>query len=168
LDGTITKSDLRGQIFHTIGKGWFHNDVAELYDKISQNNYRFVYLSARSILQSRSSKNLINTVKQDEFSLPNGPLLLNPSSLLTSLTIELTNNSDDFKISCLNSLRQIFKTNPFFAGFGNKTTDLKTYKEIGIDENLIFIVNQTGFINNDLKLSYKKLINYVNFIFPKI
>jgi len=159
---------LRGQIFHTIGKQWFHNDVAELYDKIARNNYRFVYLSARSILQSRISKSLINTVKQDDYSLPNGPLLLNPSGLLTSLTIELTQNSDEFKICCLKSLRKIFKNNPFYAGFGNKQTDFKTYKDVGIDDNFIFIVNQTGFINNDLKLSYKKLINYINFIFPKL
>ena len=169
LDGTITKSDVRGQIMTRIGKDWSQSDVAELYQKIASNGYKFIYLSARSICQSESTRNLIESVKQDKYSLPKGPLLLNPNDLLSCFVSEVYyKNSNEFKISSLNNLKSLFKENPFYAGFGNKITDLITYRTIGIDDNLIFIIDQNGFVNNDDKLTYKKLVNYVNYSFSKI
>lgn len=169
LDGTITKSDVRGQILTRIGRDWSHSDVAELYQNIEKKGYKFIYLSARSLCQSESTRNLIESLKQEKYSLPKGPLLLNPNDLLSCFASEIYHkNSNEFKISSLNNLKCLFKENPFYAGFGNRLTDLITYRTIGIDDNLIFIVDQNGFVNEDNKLTYKKLINYVDFNFSKV
>ena len=49
IDGTITKSDVRGQFFHMIGRDWSQCDVVKLFRKIAENGYHIVYLSARAI-----------------------------------------------------------------------------------------------------------------------
>ncbi|CAF5078748.1 unnamed protein product, partial [Rotaria sp. Silwood1] len=52
IDGTITKSDLFGHIFPLFGKDWSYDGVAKLFQSIKNNNYKFIYLSARAIGQS--------------------------------------------------------------------------------------------------------------------
>ena len=49
IDGTITKSDVLGQILPIIGKDWAQGGVAQLFTKIKNNGYNFLYLSARAI-----------------------------------------------------------------------------------------------------------------------
>lgn len=46
IDGTITKSDALGMLLPAVGAGtgWTHDGVARLYNKITANNYKFVYL----------------------------------------------------------------------------------------------------------------------------
>lgn len=167
LDGTVTKSNVLGQVLTRFGRDWSQCDVAELYHKIFKNDYKFVYLSARSISQSESTRSLIDNVKQNNYCLPKGPLLLNPSDLLSSLSSELIfKKSTEFKVNCINNLKTLFKINPFHAGFGNTLQDSMTYKSIGINENFIFIINKSGALNNDTTLTYKELISLVNFAFP--
>jgi phosphatidate phosphatase LPIN len=66
--------------------------------------------------------------------------------------------------------------NPFYAGFGNRPTDTKSYKAVGISASRIFLINPTG----DLKLdrltfftpywasSYAKLTEEVDKVFPPL
>ena len=49
IDGTITKSDVLGQVLPMIGKDWSHQGVATLFTNIQKNGYEFVYLTARAI-----------------------------------------------------------------------------------------------------------------------
>merc|ERR1712241_1206769 len=56
IDGTITKSDVLGHILPVIGKDWAHSGVADLYSKIDENGYKIMYLSARAIGQSSTTK----------------------------------------------------------------------------------------------------------------
>ena len=75
-----------------------------------------------------------------------GPILLNPSSLISALLREVwTKNPEEFKISCLEGIKTLFpekyKT-PFYAGFGNKSNDETAYtkvdiphKRVGFQEN---------------------------------
>lgn len=53
IDGTITKSDVLGHILPIIGKDWAQGGVAQLFTKIKNNGYNFLYLSARAIGKSR-------------------------------------------------------------------------------------------------------------------
>ena len=48
IDGTITKSDLRGFIFSNIFK-WYHKNVFKFFIKLEDNNIIVIYLSMRSI-----------------------------------------------------------------------------------------------------------------------
>ena len=47
IDGTITKSDILGQLLPK----WFHEGVTKLFTEIYKRNYKVVYLTARAIGQ---------------------------------------------------------------------------------------------------------------------
>jgi len=63
---------------------WSQPGVTELYQKIHHNGYRFLYLTARAIGQSQMTRDYLCKLEQNETRLPDGPLLLSPSSLLSA------------------------------------------------------------------------------------
>ena len=64
IDGTITKSDVRGMLLPLIGFGdWAQGEVASLFSKISSNGYKVVYLSARSISQASETKAYLESLR---------------------------------------------------------------------------------------------------------
>lgn len=84
IDGTITKSDILGHILPVIGKDWAQSGVANLFDKIKENGYKLLYLSARAIGQARLTREYLKSVRQGNICLPDGPLLLSPTSLISA------------------------------------------------------------------------------------
>jgi len=53
--------------------------------------------------------------------LPDGPVFMSPDRILHSFHREvILRKPDEFKIECLNKIRNLFDDNPFFAGFGNR------------------------------------------------
>jgi phosphatidate phosphatase LPIN len=67
-----------------IGNSWAQAGVSQLFTKIALNNYKFLYLSARAIGQARITREYLRSVRQDDHELPVGPVMLNPSSLLSA------------------------------------------------------------------------------------
>ncbi|CAG2191472.1 LPIN [Mytilus edulis] len=127
IDGTITKSDVLGQILPIIGKDWSQSGVAQLYTSINTNGYKFLYLSARAIGQSKVTKDLLKSIKQEVHVLPEGPLLLSPTSLVSAFHREVIEKKpEEFKIACLKDIGSLFPpfTQAFYAGFGNKVNNL--------------------------------------------
>lgn len=121
IDGTITKSDVLGHILPRIGRDWAQSGVANLFTKIKENGYKMLYLSARAIGQAEGTREYLKSVKQGELCLPDGPLLLSPTSLLSAFHREVIEKKpEEFKISCLKDIQALFPSNPFYAGFGNK------------------------------------------------
>ncbi|PSN31896.1 hypothetical protein C0J52_21201 [Blattella germanica] len=123
IDGTITKSDVLGHILPIVGKDWAQSGVAQLFTKIKNNGYRLLYLSARAIGQARVTREYLKSIKQGDLSLPDGPLLLNPTSLISAFHREVIEKKpEEFKISCLRDIQALFPSNskPFYAGYGNK------------------------------------------------
>ena len=84
IDGTITKSDVLGQVLPYLGRDWAQSGVANLYTKIYDNGYKFVYLSARAIGQAGTTRGYLRSVRQGDLCLPDGPLLLSPTSLISA------------------------------------------------------------------------------------
>ena len=84
IDGTITKSDILGHILPVIGNDWAQSGVANLFDKIQENGYKLLYLSARAIGQAKITREYLRSVKQGNICLPDGPLLLSPTSLISA------------------------------------------------------------------------------------
>ena len=125
IDGTITKSDVLGHVFPMIGRDWAQSGVASLFTKIVNNGYHIVYLSARAIGQASITKEYLASVKQGEVNLPDGPIFLNPTSLVNAFHREVIEKKPEaFKIACLRDIRSLFpeatNPNPFYAGYGNR------------------------------------------------
>lgn len=90
IDGTITKSDVWGQVLPIFGRDWTQTGVADLYSAIERNHYKFMYLSARAIGQSGLTRNLLKNINQGGLTLPNGPLLVTPTSLIAAFQKEVS------------------------------------------------------------------------------
>lgn len=112
-----------GHILPIVGKDWAQSGVAKLFTKIKDNGYKLLYLSARAIGQSRVTRDYLKSIKQEDLSLPEGPVLLNPTSLLNAFHREVIEKKpEEFKISCLKDIQALFPADnkPFYAGYGNK------------------------------------------------
>ena len=107
--------------------------MASLFSKIRSNGYKVVYLSARSISQATETKAYLQSLRQGDLRLPPGPLLLNPESALRSFKREVIDRRPEiFKIKCLDTLKDLYDRNPYFAGYGNKATDVAAYQVIKV------------------------------------
>lgn len=172
IDGTITKSDILGHLYNFVGKDWTHNGVAELFTQIGKNNYRIIYLTARALGQSNTTRNYLKTVAQNSFTLPDGPIILSPDGLFGALYREvIAKKPEDFKIHCLQTIKELFgEVNPFFAGFGNKVSDAYTYKVLGIPNNRIYTINPEGKLlaeyTQSLVGTYHTMNEFIDSIFP--
>jgi len=176
IDGTITKSDVLGHVFPAfVGGARAQMGVAELYSRIEMNGYRIVYLSSRAIGQSHYTKTYLNSIVQGSTTLPDGPLLLSPTSVLMALKMEvIERRPDEFKISCLKDLKSLFPVDqPFFAGLGNRETDIKSYQAVGIPLQRILMIDYYGLVRWADKSGYisdfkAMAADTVDFIFPPI
>ncbi|XP_006821036.1 phosphatidate phosphatase LPIN2-like [Saccoglossus kowalevskii] len=174
IDGTITKSDVFGQILPVFGKDWTQSGVANLYTCIQKNGYQFLYLSARAIGQSSITKGYLKSVKQEKLELPDGPLLLSPTSLITAFHREVIEKKpEEFKISCLRDIQALFPSkNPFCAGFGNKINDVWAYRAVGVPISRIFTINPKGELKYELtqffQSTYDKLSDLSDHLFPPL
>ncbi|KAF3832452.1 hypothetical protein F7725_026117 [Dissostichus mawsoni] len=173
IDGTITRSDTLGHILPTLGKDWTHQGIARFYHKVSQNGYKFMFCSARAIGMADMTRGYLHWVNERGTMLPMGPVLLSPSSLFSALHREVIEKKPEkFKIECLSDIKQLFypNTEPFYAAFGNRATDVYSYKEVGVPLNRIFTVNPKGeLIQEHAKTnisSYVRLCEMVDHDFP--
>ncbi|XP_029452737.1 LOW QUALITY PROTEIN: phosphatidate phosphatase LPIN1 [Rhinatrema bivittatum] len=173
IDGTITRSDTLGHILPTLGKDWTHQGIAKLYHKVSQNGYKILYCSARAIGMADMTRGYLHWVNERGTVLPQGPVLLSPSSLFSALHREVIEKKPEkFKIQCLTDIKNLFYPNlePFYAAFGNRHTDVYSYKEVGVSLNRIFTVNPKGeLIQEHAKTnisSYIRLCEVVDHVFP--
>ncbi|XP_037101047.1 phosphatidate phosphatase LPIN1 isoform X1 [Syngnathus acus] len=173
IDGTITRSDTLGHILPTLGKDWTHQGIAQLYHKVSQNGYKILYCSARAIGMADMTRGYLHWVNERGTMLPVGPVLLSPSSLFSALHREVIEKKPEkFKVECLTDIRNLFypNTQPFYAAFGNRPTDVFSYKEVGVPLKRIFTVNPKGeLVQEHAKTnisSYVRLGEVVDHVFP--
>jgi len=162
IDGTITKSDVLGHILPVIGRDWAQSGVAELFTKIRNNGYHIMYLSARAIGQATITKDYLQSVKQGDVTLPDGPLFLNPESLIHAFRKEVIDrNPEEFKIRCLKDIQSLFEgKNPFFAGYGNRPNDAYAYRAVGIPISRIFTINPAGELRHELTQNFQTSYTY--------
>ncbi|XP_047436545.1 phosphatidate phosphatase LPIN1 isoform X2 [Mugil cephalus] len=173
IDGTITRSDTLGHILPTLGKDWTHQGIAQLYHRVSLNGYKFMYCSARAIGMADMTRGYLHWVNERGTMLPMGPVLLSPSSLFSALHREVIEKKPEkFKIECLTDIKNLFypNTEPFYAAFGNRATDVYSYKEVGVPLNRIFTVNPKGEVTQEQAKanisSFGHLCEMVDHVFP--
>ncbi|KAH3745111.1 lipin family protein [Pelomyxa schiedti] len=179
VDGTVTKSDFRGQLFTYLGQDWLHKSVAQLFTNISQNGYTVVYLTSRPIGQARQTRDFITSVTQTAgpanflYTLPMGPIFTTPFRLFDAVDKEMIHKRPEvYKVECLQDIVQLFpeNTNPIVAGFGNKKTDQSAYQIAGVPEDKIFLINsrEEVEVHSVIKQGYTDLNSQVNDLFPPI
>ena len=171
VDGTVTKSDVRGNLLPRLGKDWTHPGICSLYKGIEDNGYKILYLTARSISQIDGTRQFLQGVRQGEgVGLPDGPVVGTPDKIFTAFTREvITRTPHVFKIECLENIMTAFPARPFFAGIGNRVGDVVSYTAVGIPPEKILIVDKKSAIHVcDTVSSYKTLTQLVNLTFPRV
>lgn len=169
IDGTITKSDVMGQLMPMLGRDWTHLGVGALYANIARNGYRFVYLTSRAIGQAGQTKAYLRGL-----ALPEGPVIMSPDRLLVSFNREvIQRRPEEFKIAALRDVKLLFppEGKTFYAGFGNRQTDVISYRAVGVPQGRIFTINPSGeitLVNSTLRKSYVKLNDMVQEMFPPL
>ncbi|KAH9943217.1 LNS2-domain-containing protein [Epithele typhae] len=178
IDGTITKSDALGHVFTMIGRDWTHVGVAKLYTDICRNGYKIMYLTSRAIGQADSTRDYLKGIKQNDYQLPEGPVIMSPDRLMASLHREVIMRKPEvFKMACLRDIQKLFggpNHNPFYAGFGNRITDALSYRSVNIPSSRIFTIDSTGEVKMELlelagyKSSYIHMTDLVDQMFPPV
>ncbi|KAJ3836453.1 nuclear elongation and deformation protein 1 [Lentinula raphanica] len=178
IDGTITKSDGLGHVFAMIGRDWTHLGVAKLYTDISRNGYKILYLTSRAIGQADATRGYLKGIKQNDYQLPEGPVIMSPDRLMASLHREVIMRKPEvFKMACLRDIQRLFgeaSRNPFYAGFGNRITDALSYRTVNVPSSRIFTIDSTGEVKCELlelagyKSSYIHMTDLVDQMFPPI
>ncbi|KAG6854354.1 hypothetical protein C0991_007859 [Blastosporella zonata] len=178
IDGTITKSDGLGHVFAMIGRDWTHLGVAKLYTDITRNGYKIMYLTSRAIGQADATRDYLKGIKQNDYQLPEGPVIMSPDRLMTSLHREvILRKPEVFKMACLRDIQRLFgeaSRNPFYAGFGNRITDALSYRSVNVPSARIFTIDSSGEVKMELlelagyKSSYIHMTDLVDQMFPPI
>ncbi|KAG5639717.1 hypothetical protein H0H81_005900 [Sphagnurus paluster] len=178
IDGTITKSDGLGHVFAMIGRDWTHLGVAKLYTDITRNGYKIMYLTSRAIGQADATRDYLKGIKQNDYQLPEGPVIMSPDRLMASLHREVIMRKPEvFKMACLRDIQRLFgeaSRNPFYAGFGNRITDAMSYRSVNVPSARIFTIDSSGEVKMELlelagyKSSYIHMTDLVDQMFPPI
>ncbi|KAG8980538.1 hypothetical protein FRB90_007663, partial [Tulasnella sp. 427] len=178
IDGTITKSDALGHMFNLIGRDWTHLGVAKLYTDIARNGYKMMYLTSRAIGQADSTRDYLKGIKQNNYQLPEGPVIMSPDRLMASLHREVIMRKPEvFKMACLRDIQRLFGTQhkePFYAGFGNRITDALSYRSVNVPSARIFTIDSSGEVKMELlelagyKSSYIHMTDLVDQMFPPV
>ena len=174
FDGTVTRSDVIGQIGVYFGIDWTHKYIAKFYSHISNNGYKFLYLTARTMYMQGPTKNSLYCINQNGFYMPYGPMMMNDSGFVNSLKTEIIDKvPQEFKIECLFNVLKLFppEVEPFYAGFGNNNSDKFAYEKVGLNPAKIFIINEKGEISrNDTNTKTNFLImdQQINELFPLV
>ncbi|KAA1473419.1 LNS2-domain-containing protein [Dentipellis sp. KUC8613] len=182
IDGTITKSDALGHVFTMIGRDWTHLGVAKLYTDICRNGYKIMYLTSRAIGQADSTRYYLQGIKQNDYQLPEGPVIMSPDRLMASLHREVIMRKPEvFKMACLRDIQRLFgqtAPSPFYAGFGNRITDALSYRSVNVPSSRIFTIDSNGEVKMELLelagykspsvASYIHMTDLVDQMFPPI
>ena len=173
IDGTITKSDLLGQMIPMAGLSfWLKDSLLRLFDRIAKNGYHFIYLTSRPVSMVSLTKNYIAAASSDGLGLPVGPVFCMPYSFSNALKSELLlKKQAKLKTALLREIQTVFSKprENLFAGFGNQNSDYTAYTKVGIPKSRIFIVDEQERVKSCSKFWNKTisdLLSDVDEMFP--
>eukprot|EP01039_Chlorochromonas_danica_P009785 gene9785-10821_t len=157
IDGTITKSDLRGYI-QTVYLGLFgyiHDGVVEFLHALSSRlNLKIIYLTSRPIGHRKETLSLLQNAKGRRGEpMPQGPLFMAKARLMEALYQEIvTKDTARTKGDILYHITNVFRAagargrSPFVLGVGNKESDALAYNSIGLPGENILLINPASTI----------------------
>jgi len=171
IDGTITKSDIRGFIFPALGlSDWKHTGIVNLFSSLEERGYQLLYLTARPIGQSYTTYEYLKSLQEGDKVMPKGPILLHVGSVINAISEEVIRGTPEIsKISKLSRVRGLFPSNPYFSAYGNKETDILAYKALNINPDMIFRINEMSDVTsegNGIRTNFTQHINSLKTLYP--
>ena len=172
IDGTVTKSDMRGHFYSSMKKDYTHPGCSKLFTKFEKYGYKMIYLTARPVSMVKATKRYIGAIDQDGYKMPDFPIITSPNKSAHAFIREvLIREPHTFKINILNTISNLFD-HPFCGGFGNRVTDDISYSSVGISPKQIFRINKKSIIENEESKktyeTYTELEKEIDIYFPKI
>ena len=117
---------------------------------------------------------LFEDLENDEhgFKLPKHPVFLTPA-VMVEAAVSNAEEHTEAKTATLKYLMNLFKnkSNIVHGAYGNKDSDTEAYRNIGIPDDKIFIINkQSHMINVGTKLptSYKEHAKFIDRMYPNV
>lgn len=162
---------------YALHQDYTQKDIVRMYNRISENGYLILYLTARAVGQMSATRNYLEGINQDGCHMPKGPIICSPNRTFASLIREVVRRKpQEFKIPVLRSISDTFtmESSPFVGGFGNRPTDEQSYIRAGVDKDKIFIINTKGVIQYKKpdgtirKTNFAELVGECDQFFPPI
>ncbi|MBM6384140.1 MAG: hypothetical protein JSY10_09105 [Paenibacillus sp.] len=112
---------------------------------------------SRAIGQADYTRDYLKKVAQDKYQLPDGPVIMSPDRLFTSFHREvIIRKPEVFKMACLRDVQRLFGgRDPFYAGFGNRITDARSYRSVNVPTSRIFTIDPYGDLKLELLMGFK-------------
>ncbi|TRY73126.1 hypothetical protein TCAL_09171 [Tigriopus californicus] len=175
VDGTITSSNTKGHVLPRIGFNADHDSVVELLDKVDKTNRHVIYLTARPMAMDTDTREyLFETLQYSEgqYSLPYGPLFLNPKPTSEAL-VEAVTGPQVQKILTLRYIISLFESGPSVVNgaYGNTPNDREAYIVTGIDPGKVFTVNEAGTLtraSDGAETSYQGQSDIITELYPSV
>ena len=155
IDGTITKSNVRG-LLDTIfvpSYSYIHQGICKFLTNLQEiNDVRLVFVTSRPISIANFTRQIFLETKQNENTLPHGPVIGFPGSLAEIMEMELISQSvNKFKLSALEyqiirPFQLVGGSNPLRAGIGNSLMDMQAYSEAGIHLSGCYLIGKDSII----------------------
>lgn len=151
IDGTVTKSDVRGYVETVYFKHYshVHSGIASFLTSIDNQGIKIIFLTSRPTAHYTETRNLLSGIKQDIYAIPRGPIMMNTEKIFSAVYRELiARKTVEFKSGILLTIASLFKAagrvskqEPFMMGIGNKATDADAYLLAGIPNSSILIID---------------------------
>lgn len=138
VDGTLTRNDIGGLYNNYMGANYLHDGYHELITGISNNGYKVVWMTMRSLPMYEFSKRYI----REQVNI-DGPLLMEPEEFFQAIKKELMKKTDNIKANIMKNIRETYPEhiNPFIGGLGNRENDAIAYLHAGIAPENVYIID---------------------------
>lgn len=114
-----------GYLLPKLGIDYHFKGLVNLYNKIHDNGYEFVYLTARSMNEMPKTREYVESItdeKDKTMFLPKGPVLMYHRSRLRTLKNDIFNKTSDiYKTKIMRCCQNIFQNGSggLVSGYGN-------------------------------------------------
>ena len=117
MDGTMTKTDIRGFYHNCKGNHYLHDGYETFVRELMHNGYKIIWITMRSITMYAFSKRYIRQYVGVE-----GALFPEPEEFFPSFKKEIMKKTGNIKTNMIRMIRELFplEVNPFDGGLGNR------------------------------------------------
>ena len=147
VDGTVTKSDVRGFLDSTLAVTPTHaheHVCAFMAQVVAPPRARMLYLTNRPAGWAGKTRAFLAKLDQRGARLPDGPVLCQPADVMAAFAGEVTHAPNPFKTKALLDVARAGLR--LACGFGNNARDADAYARAGVPDLAIFVIDEASSI----------------------